>query len=681
MEESQAQQRITLLEQEIARHNELYHTHDAPEISDEAFDALVRELRGIYDQFPHLETAHTVVGRVGAAPLQGFSKVTHTVPQWSFDNIFSYDDLVDWHAKIMRFIGKEPALRGRIPTFMVELKIDGLKIILTYEGGELVRAATRGDGSTGEDITHNVRTIASVPHTLMEPDSCTVIGEAWMTKTDLEILNKERAREDKPLYANTRNLAAGTLRQLDPEKVRARNLQTFMYDVVLTQTGKQAPDNHYKELQYLVDQGFAVNDHFRHVHTLDAIQEYYLAWVDQRHHQEYEIDGIVIKINERDICDALGYTAKAPRFAVAYKFPAEQVTTRVEDIHVQIGRTGALTPVAHVAPVLVAGSVVSRATLHNQDEIDRLDIRIGDTVILEKAGDVIPKIVRVLKEMRTGNERVFDIETYCAKQGIAIQKRSSNDRDSVAWYLADMSHRDIIFQKLKHFVSKHACNIEGMGPQILARCMDAGYITEPADIFTLTFQDIYALEGFKEKSAQNLIDAIAASKRMTLARLIYALGIHHIGQESAELLARHFVTYDALMCASYDDLVALDGIGATIADSWRTWHEHAPNREMLDRLMAHIEIIETSEQISSPNNIFTNTTCVITGTFPGLSRDDLSLYIKQSGGRVASSVSAKTTYVIVGENPGSKYDQAKKLGIAILSFQDIQPVLTEGGVL
>ena len=668
MDQKYAQSRAEILRSEIEKHNHLYHTLDAPEISDEAYDALVRELQGIEEMYPHLRIDHSPTQRVGGTILDGFTKTKHRVPQWSFDNIFSQDDLKNWHKKILRFIDKDTTLKGASPTFITELKIDGLKLVLTYHHGKLAQAATRGDGITGEDITENVRMIADIPQTIPYQGSCIAIGEAWMSHEDLRKINDERIQNNQPPYANTRNLAAGTLRQLNTEIVRQRNLQTFVYDVVFLDES-DALGSHHQELEFLRDQGFHVNEHYHESADINDIQSFYETWISKRHDQEYEIDGIVIKIDERVICSALGYTAKAPRFAIAYKFPAEQTTTRVLDINVQIGRTGALTPVAHLDPVRIAGSLVSRATLHNEDEIKRLDVRIGDTVILEKAGDVIPKIVRVLKDLRSGDERVFDMQSYCTHKGIAAEKRTGAHGDSVAWYVRDMNHGDIVFQRIRHFVSKHALNIEGMGPEIVRALIEAGHIHTPADIFHLTHDDIYALEGFKEKSTQKLLDAINKARTVSLDRFIFALGIHHIGQEIARLLADHFHTQDAIFNATRDELIAIDGIGDTVAQSLIDWSHGDSNTEMLRALSEVLTIThETTENIQG---FFTGKQCVITGTFENYSRDQLTAHITKQGGKVTSSVSTATDYLLKGEKAGSKFTKARDLGITILTEDEI----------
>lgn len=674
MKKSDAQKRINALRAEIEKHNHLYHTMDQPEISDQAYDTLVQELHHLEEQFPELASQTSPSQKVGGKILDGFEKTEHPVLQWSFDNIFSFQDLEKWQEKIQRFIAKDFSLQGRVPTYIVELKIDGLKLVMTYEKGKLVTGATRGDGVVGENITENVKMIQSVPAQIPEPDTMIAVGEVWMTKQDLEKINHERNDQGLPPYANPRNLAAGTLRQLDTVIVAKRNLQTFVYDFEFLDSKKNDTfPTHVDELEYLERLGFTVNPHWRQVQNIDEIQIYYEQWIKKRHNKSYDIDGVVIKINEKDICHALGYTAKAPRFAVAYKFPAEQVTTIVQDIHIQIGRTGALTPVAYLQPVHVAGSVVSRATLHNEDEIKRLGLKIGDTVILEKAGDIIPKVVRVLIDLRTGNERDFDMQTYCDHHGIRAHKETVGANESVAWYALDTNLFAIRLQKLIHFVSKKAMNVDGMGPKIIEKFMEEGLIEEPADIFSLDPAAILALEGFKEKSVENLLSSIEKSKTVSLGRFIFALGIRHVGEETAELVAEHFGDLVSIMQASPESLAVIDGVGEVVAQSIHAWFTDTDNQELLERLLVHI-IFEKGKEKTN-NQTLLGKVFVITGTFTEYSRDELKQMIKNRGGKVASSLSKNTDYLLVGEKVGSKLAKAKELKVDILLEQDLEDFL------
>lgn len=670
IDKKQAQKRAKILRVEIQKHAELYHTKDAPEISDEAYDALLRELLDLETKFPEFKK-DSPTQKVGGKILEGFQKVRHIVPQWSYDNIFGYDELLAWEEKIKRFMQKAD-VSGEKLEYIVELKIDGLKIVLTYRGGEFVLGATRGDGEIGEDITENLKMVKNIPGKVSAKDTFVAIAEAWMKKSDLAKINKEREKAGDALYANPRNLAAGTLRQLDTSIVAGRNLQTFVYDIEFPE--KRADDKlktHEEELIFLQKQGFNVNKNFTLCKSVAEIEKFYQKWVARKEKEEFGIDGLVIKINSKKICEALGYTAKAPRFAVAYKFPAEEVTTKVLDIQVQIGRTGALTPVAHLEPVIVAGSKVSRATLHNQDEIDRQDIRIGDTVIIRKAGDIIPEVVSVLKNLRTGKEKKFSIISFAEKHGFEIEKEKVGKSDSAAWYIKDKNNFAIKKENLIHFVSKKGMNIVGLGEKIVEFLMDEGLVTERKDLFELEAGDLTGLEGFKEKSIQNLLDAIKKSRTVALGKFIYSLGIRHVGEETADLLAKRFGTFEKLRKAEFEKLAEIEGVGEVVAKSVMDWFENKDNKIELDGLLPFLNLQKTK----SSSGKFEGMTFVITGTLPNMSRDEAKARIKSLGGKVASSVSKKTSYVVAGEDPGSKYDEAERLGIKILDEKEFDKLL------
>lgn len=676
MKKEAIQSRIQKLRALIEVHRVQYHTNDAPEISDEAYDTLVRELEILEQAHPEFADSMSPTQKVGATVLEKFIKVKHEILQWSYDNVFGYDELLAWEEKIVRFIEKEDTSIRSIPReYVAELKIDGMKIILTYEHGKLVLGATRGDGVVGEDITHAVSVMPDIPKDLGKDISLVVVGEAWMKKSDLQKLNTRRQKEDKPLFANTRNATAGSLRQLDASITRDRNIQTFMYSIEkLTGDDLEIPDSQKETLVLLKKFGFSVNDIFVHTSHVKEIQEFYNGWVSKRDKEEYSIDGIVIKIDSRKISQALGYTAKAPRFGVAYKFPAEEVTTIVEDIAIQVGRTGALTPVAHLRPVVVAGSTVSRATLHNQDEIDRLDVRIGDTVIIRKAGDVIPEVVRVLTELREGGEKPFHMPTHCPVCGnTVVQGQTSTDDKTVAVFCTNKKCFAQEVERMIHFVSKKGMNIVGMGDRIVEKFITEGLISTYADIYELKIGDIVGLEKFGEKSADNLIESIAQSRQVPLAKFLYALGIHHIGEETAELIAKYIAeTHDN---PSYGDVLRvwkkiakeslenIEGIGPTVADSFIAYIADVDHQEKLSRLESYITFVYES---STFPQTLSGKTFVLTGTLATISRDEAKNRIKQMGGSVASSVSKKTSYVVVGDEPGSKYDDAVKLNISIL---------------
>lgn len=674
MSEKEAKKRIESLSKEIEKHIFLYHTKDTPEISDQAYDTLVKELINLEDKFPNLKTKNSPTNKIGGQVLSGFEKVRHTISQWSYDNIFNFDELKTWETKVKRFIEKSPELKNEKLEYIVELKIDGLKVVLTYQNGEMVIGATRGDGEVGENITESLKMVKSIPYLVKEKKDFVATGEAWIKKDDLIKINIERRNNNLPEYANPRNLAAGTLRQLDTNMVAKRNLQTFVYDIDFLNTNSEMViETHLKELVFLKELGFNVNPNYKLCRNIKEIEEMYQAWINKHHNEEYGIDGLVIKINSKKICRILGYTAKSPRFGVAYKFPAEEVTTIIEDIVVQIGRTGVLTPVAHLRPVFVAGSTVSRATLHNQDEIDRLDARIGDTVIIQKAGDIIPEVLSVLKNLRTGNEKKFSIPNYAKKHKIEIIKERVGGQDSTAWYVKDKNLPAIKREELIHFVSKKGMNIVGMGDKIVEFFIDVGLVAERKDIFELEFGDMTGLEGFKDKSINNLLKAIQTSRKVTLSRFIYSLGIRHIGEETAELLANNFKSIKNLRKATISDLEMIEGVGQVVAKSVVDWFSNEENILELEGLLRYLKIEEVKGKI---NNLpFVGKTFVLTGTLESMSRDEAKVRIKALGGKVTSSVSKETNYVVAGEDPGSKYDNALKLGIAILNEKQFKELL------
>jgi DNA ligase (NAD+) len=670
MTEKEAQKRIKNLRAEIEKHNFLYHTKDAPEISDEAYDALVRELLDLENKF-ETQKEKSPTQKVGGKILEGFEKVRHIVPQWSYDNIFGFEELLAWEEKIKRFIEKEGVEKEKLE-YIVELKIDGLKVVLTYEDGVFVTGATRGDGEIGEDITENLKIVKNIPHKVSSKDKFVAVGEAWISKKDLLKINKQREKENLPLYANPRNLAAGTLRQLDTNMVAKRDLQTFVYDIEFIKKDKDDKlKTHEEELKFLEQNGFNVNKDWILCKNINEIESFYQSWVKRRDKEDFGIDGLVIKINSKKICEALGYTAKAPRFAVAYKFPAEEVTTKVLDIAVQIGRTGALTPVAHLAPAQVAGSTVSRATLHNQDEIDRLDVRIGDTVIIRKAGDIIPEVVSVLTNLRTGKEKKFSIENFAEKHGWEVVKEKVGKDLSAAWYIKDKNNIAIKKEEIIHFVSKKGMNIVGLGEKIVEFLMDEGLVVERKDIFELEFGDIEGYEGFKEKSINNLLEAIKESRNVDLNKFIYSLGIRHVGEETAELLAKRFKTFNAFRNATREDLGEVEGVGDVVAESVVNWFADKDNALQVESLLPFLKI----KSLQSGGDKLSGKTFVLTGTLSNISRDEAKKLIKDLGGKVASSVSKNTDYVVAGADPGSKYSDAQKLGVKIIDEGEFMKIV------
>ncbi len=656
------------LKKTIDRHRRLYHTLDTPEISDEAYDSLIVELEKLEEEFPAIKSSDSPTVRVGGEALAQFVKVKHEVRQWSFDDVFSLEGLKKWDEKVRNFAKKEGVGNEKIE-YCCELKIDGLKIILTYENGKLVRGATRGDGTVGEDVTHNVKTVESVPLVLKEKVSLVVVGEAWIGKKDLEKINEERKKADLPLYANTRNLAAGAMRQLDPKIAAERKLNLFTYDIDLSK--KELPDTQGGELELLKKLGFEINPNFGVFDSLEGVEEYYHRWSLLKDSLNYGLDGIVIKINSRKIQKALGYTGKSPRWGVAYKFPAQQVTTVVEDIVLQVGRTGVLTPVAHLKPVLVAGSTVSRATLHNEDEIKRLDVRIGDTVVLQKAGDVIPDIVSVVTELRTGKEKKYVWPTKVAACG----GDGSIERipGQAAWRCVDKNSFEQQKRKFYHFVSKKAFDVEDMGPKVVDVLLEKELISEYADIFTLKRGDLLTLPRFAEKSVDNLLASIKKSSVVTLPRVLIGLSIPQVGEETAFDLANHFKTFENIKNAKFPDLEKLSGIGPIVAHSVVDFFTEKLNQKMVANLLKVIAIEKVEQQKSSGK--LNGMTFVLTGSLEGMSRDEAKEKIRLLGGEMTESVSKATSYVVVGENPGSKYKKAQDLGIKILDEKEFVRLL------
>jgi DNA ligase (NAD+) len=662
--------RLEKLKETVEHHRYNYHVLDKAEISDEALDSLKRELVEIETKYPELLTQDSPSQRVAGEPLKQFSKVTHKVTQWSFNDAFTEDDMQDFDARVKRQLkqalgdnsGKEIS-----PSYVCELKIDGLKIVFEYERGFLKTAATRGNGLVGEDVTVNVRTIQSVPLRLKQPIDLIAEGECWMSKSDFEKLNAEQKKKGLPLYANPRNVTAGSIRQLDSRMVAERKLQAFVYDIVSGPT----PSTQEAELKLLDELGFKVNRHFKHCKNIEEVIEFWKYWQKAKEKQDYWIDGVVVKVNEREYQNALGYTGKAPRFAIAFKFPAEQVTTVVEDIVLQVGRTGVVTPLAHLKPVLVAGSTVSRATLHNEDEIKRLDVRIGDTVILQKAGDVIPDIVKVLPEMRTSKMKPYKFPTHVPECG--GDGRIERIPGQAAWRCAvpgsGMQHR----RKLYHFAGKSAFDIEDMGPKVIDALLDHDLISSYSDIFTLKRGDLEALPRFGEKSVDNLLKSIEKARDVSLARVLTGISIPQVGEETAEDVADYFKTIDAVASAKLEELEGINGVGDVVAKAIVDWFADKQNKEQLKKLLKEVrvqKIEDKAKKVAAQNSQIVGKSFVLTGTLETMSRDEAKEKIKALGGDVVGSVSSKTDYVVAGESAGSKLDKANELGVAVLNEEE-----------
>lgn len=665
----EVQERYEKLKKAIDHYRTQYHVHDTEEISAEALDALKRELVDIESQYPSLITPDSPSQRVAGKPLPKFAKVRHKVAQWSFNDAFTPEDMREFDARVKRFLTAE---FGTVDvTYDCELKIDGLKIVFEYEQGILKTAATRGDGEVGEDVTQNIRTIESVPLVLSRPIDCIVEGEVWMSSKNLERLNQERAQKGEPLFANPRNVAAGSIRQLDPAIAASRKLDVFIYDIA--RTSESVPKTQAEELDYMRELGFKVNPHHKVVKNIEEVIEYWDAWKDKIRHQEYWIDGVVVKVNERVYQESLGYTGKAPRFAIAFKFPAEQATTILEDIVFQVGRTGVVTPVAHLKPVQVAGTTVSRATLHNEDEIRRLDVRIGDTVIIQKAGDVIPDIVRVVPELRPKEAKPFVWPTHIAACG--GDGRIERIDGQAAWRCAVRDSAEQFKRAFAYFISKKGFDVDGVGEKVAALLIDEGLVQSFDDLFTLQEGDFLALPGFAELSAKNAVQAIkTAAHDISLVRFITALSIDHVGEETAYALAEHFGTIAKLRTATVEQLQEVDGIGDVVADSLVQWFSQKKNSDMLDRLLSHVHIVKPAVKQSTP---LAGKTFVFTGGLSTLSRDEASERVRALGGAVSSSVSKKTSYVVAGEETGSKLDKARELGVEVLTESEFLSIVRQ----
>ena len=656
--------RAQKLRDSIEKYRYEYHVLDNLSIPESALDSLKKELVDLEEKYPSLRSPDSPTQRVAGKPLDVLDKVKHKVTQWSFNDAFSEEDMIEFDARVKRFLRSSGISDD--PTYVCELKIDGLKVVYEYEDGFLKIASTRGDGVVGEDVTHNVRTIESVPLKLKESRNLIVEGEVLMRKSVFGELNKGRRERGEEEFANPRNIAAGSIRQLDPKICAERKLDTFIYD--LSMYDGETPDTQEGELNLLKKLGFKVNKHFKHTRSIDEVIEYWKEWQKRKEKEDYLIDGVVVKVNERKLQEVLGYTGKAPRFGIAFKFKAEQVTTVLEDISFQVGRTGVITPVAHLRPTLVYGSTVSRATLHNEDQIKKLDIRIGDTVILQKAGDVIPEVVSVVKDLRTGKEKPFvwpKTIPLCGGDG-SIERIEGQ----AAWRCV---YKDSFTQwkrKLYHFVSKKAFDIDGLGPKVIDLLLDNNLISSYDDIFTLTYGDVISLPRFADKSARNLIESINKAKKVELPRFIIALSISHVGEETAYDLAKHFGSFEKFRRASEEELSQIFGVGEIVGKSIAEFFKDKKNISVVDKLLEVVGVSDYREEGKVSNEFFSGKTFVLTGTLKSLSRDEAKKLIKENGGDVASSVSKNTSYVLVGDNPGSKYDDAIRLGVKVLKEGD-----------
>ncbi|MGQ9587494.1 MAG: NAD-dependent DNA ligase LigA [Thermoplasmata archaeon] len=653
-ERERAKARMRKLVDEISYHDVKYYVEDNPEISDHEYDMMVKELVELEEKYPDLVLPDSPTQRVSGKPLEEFPQVEHKVAMLSLDNCYSPEELREFDSRVQKWLGKEKV------EYVVELKIDGLGIALLYEDGRLVRGATRGDGRVGEDVTSNIKTIRSIPLRL-KPDghlrSVEVRGEVYMPTEGLRKLNREREEKAEPLFANPRNAAAGSIRQLDPKIAASRPLDAYFYTLSYSEDGM--PKTHVECLDAMRLSGLRTSPHTRKVDSMDKVLQYISSWESKREELEYEIDGIVVKVNSLDQQERLGYTAKSPRWAIAYKYPPKQMTTRLVGIQVQVGRTGALTPVAVLEPVQVGGVTVTHATLHNEDEIRRKDLRVGDIVLVERAGEVIPQVVKPIVEKRTGREKAFRMPDRCPVCG----SKATREEGEAVRRCVNASCPAQVKERLAHFCSRNAMDIEGVGPALIDQLVDKKLVHDVSDLYKLRKEDLLALEGIADKSSENILDAVRLSTGRDFDRVLFALGIRHVGRTTAQALADAFRSMDQLGAATVEDLSRVEGIGQIVAQSVRDFMENPKNRQLVEKLRKAGLRMEAAPRARGPleGKVF-----LFTGELRSMSRPEAEALVESLGGKAASSVTKATDYVVVGENPGSKLAKAKSMNKVII---------------
>ena len=666
MDRNEAAKKVQQLRDEINQYNYEYHVLDNPTVSDQVYDQKMKELIELEEQFPDLVTDDSPTQRVGGTPLDKFEKVNHTVPMLSLSNAFSEEDLRDFDRRIREHVTRDFK-------YVCELKIDGLAVSLRYENGKFVQGATRGDGRTGEDITQNLKTIKSIPLTIKNNETIEVRGEVYMPKKSFIALNEKRKEEGLELFANPRNAAAGSLRQLDPKIAASRNLNIFIYSV--GEWEAESISTHSERLAYLRELGFKTNPETRTFQTIEEVIEFTKEWTVKRNELDYEIDGIVIKVDEIELQEQLGFTARSPRWAMAYKFPAEEAVTKLRGIELSVGRTGVITPTALLEPVQVAGTTVQRASLHNEDLIIEKDIRINDTVVIKKAGDIIPEVVRVIFEERTGEEKEYRFPEHCPECNTKLEKPEGE----VAWRCVNPNCPAQIKEGLIHFVSRGAMNIDGLGEKVVEQLFDHKLIQTIADLYKLKYEDLIELERMGDKSVTNLLNAINASKENSLERLLFGLGIRYVGSKAATTLAAHYKTMDALMEATEEELKTVPEIGEKMAESIATYFNKPQVKQLIEELKVlglNMTYLGATEVVDE-DSVFFGKTIVLTGKLHSLSRSEAKEKIEALGGKVTGSVSKKTDIVIAGEDAGSKLDKAKELNIEIWDEEQLLHALNE----
>lgn len=675
--------RVEELRAAINHHNYLYYVLDRPEISDAAYDLLFQELRALEEQYPELVTPDSPTQRVGAGIATTFAPVAHRVPMLSLDNAFDAEELREWDRRIKRFLGLQSEERIE---YLAELKMDGLSISITYENGHLVRAATRGNGFTGEDVTPNVRTIRSIPLRLRNPSKDRAAmdgrsahpvptllearGEIFLTHHEFARINAANEETGVPTFANPRNAAAGSVRQKDPRITASRNLDAFFYAVGACEGCNFESQSDL--LHTYREWGLKVNPNVRLCADIDEVLQFIEEWATHKETLHYDIDGVVVKVNSFALQQDLGFVSRSPRWAIAYKYPAKQARTKVENIVVQLGMTGAITPVAVLTPVPLAGVTVSRATLHNEDEIQRKDVRIGDTVVIQRAGDVIPEVVEVVTAERNGSERVFAMPAYCPSCGTPLVRPEGEAVRRCPNRACPEQQR----QRLQHFVSRNAMEIESLGGKRIDQLIDAGLVRDAADLYHLTREQLLPLERMGEKLAGNILSAIEQSKTRPLNRVLNALAIRHVGEHTASVLADHFGSLEALMNASVEELAAVHEIGETTAKSIHSFFADPENRELVQRLLA-AGVRPEPPRHAPRSDRFAGQTFVFTGQLTRFTREEAEALVRQGGGRASGSVSRQTTYVVAGEKAGSKLAKARELGVPVLTEEEFEKLLEE----
>ncbi len=673
LDASQVKKRIEKLKTAINYHRHLYHVLDKQEISDAVLDSLKKELFNLEQQYPEFITPDSPTQRVGGKPLKEFKKFRHSQRMLSFNDAFSKEDMQNWLGRFSKLLNEK---EKQETNFYCELKIDGLAIELIYKNGFLQTGSTRGDGTIGEDVTQNLKTVDAIPLKIENKKDIVVRGEVFISKKEFEKINKIQKEKGLAVYANPRNIAAGSVRQLDPKVMALRHLDSFTYDLKtparrsLGEGGDFGQQTHEEIHKILKDLGFKTNKHNKYCKNLEEVFEFHEHWQKNREKLNYEIDGIVVIVNNNKIFEKLGVVGKAPRGAIAFKFAQAEATTKVLDIKIQVGRTGAMTPVAVLNPVQVTGITITRATLHNEDEIKRLGLKIGDTVIVGRAGDVIPNIIKVLPELRTGKEKSFKMSERCPSCNTKLVKEEGN---AVLWRCPNLKCFARQRRNFYHFVSRAAFNIDGLGPKIIDKLLDEGLVQDPSDLFELKEGDLSPLERFAEKSAENLVKSIFEKKEIILSKFIYALGIRNIGEETAMDLAEYFGSVKKIKTAKFEDFDSILNIGPIVAKSIYDWFHEKDNIKFLEKLEEKVKTINPKPKPGSQK--LKGKSFVLTGSLESMSRDEAKQKIRQLGGDISESVSLKTSYVVVGQDPGSKAKKAQTLGVKILSESEFLKII------